>query len=93
MPEAVVCSHEHAALGMELEAADYGISIPGELALAVIERTLFSNAAPVPLTSASVSAPVLAAGTVQLLLNRMRTVDAAQKICLIPPEFCSGKSL
>ena len=93
LPEAVVCSHEHAALGMELEAAECGIAIPGELALAVIERTLFSNAAPVPLTSAGVSAPVLAAGTARLLLDRMRTPDAAQKICLIPPELHSGNSL
>jgi len=93
LPDAAVCLNERAAVGFLDEARKAGVEIPGEMALACAEKSLFLSMAPLRIASVAASFKEAAESSVSLLLDMISGKAKGKRDIALEPELDEGDTL
>ena len=91
-PTALLCYNDVAAVGVLLEAAQLGLAIPGEMAVAAANRSLVAELAPLSLTTCDTLPGKVAEAALELLLDTMAGRCDEATVRGVEPVLRAGKS-
>lgn len=91
--DAIITSNDIMALGVLRALQEHQISVPGDIAVAGFDNTLFSTIGSLPLTTVSQDIELLCQGTISLLMAQFSgNHDVINPIPLISPELIVRKT-
>jgi DNA-binding LacI/PurR family transcriptional regulator len=91
-PTALLCYNDVAAVGVLLEAAQLGLLIPGEMAVAAANRSLVAELAPLSLTTCDTLPGKVAEAVLELLLDTVEGRCDEATVRGVSPVLRPGKS-
>lgn len=83
LPQAIVCANDYMAVGLATRLSEYGISIPGDIALVGYDSNEEGRLAPVPLTSAEI--PLASCG--KMCFYKLHSAITGEKIPKIHLDY------
>jgi LacI family transcriptional regulator len=92
MPGAVICGNDSMAVGMEMQAAALGISVPGDLSIVGFDDIEFAAAAVVPLTTVARHPAAIGSSAIDLLLSGCGAPDHVHQQVVLPAELVVRES-
>ena len=86
-PTAVICGNDSMAVGMEMQLAALGYSVPEDVSIVGYDDIEFAAAAIVPLTTVARHAAAIGSSAIDLLLEGCGATDHIHKQVLLPSEL------
>jgi LacI family transcriptional regulator len=92
MPSAVICGNDSMAVGMEMQLAAIGLSVPGDVSIVGFDDIEFAAAAVVPLTTVARHPATIGSSAIDLLLSGCGTADHTHRQVVLPAELVVRES-
>ena len=86
-PTAVICGNDSMAVGMEMQLAALGYSVPDDVSIVGYDDIEFAAAAIVPLTTVARHPAAIGSSAIDLLLEGCGATDHVHKQVLLPSEL------
>lgn len=87
IPTAVICGNDSMAVGMEMQLAALGYSVPDDVSIVGYDDIEFAAAAIVPLTTVARHPAAIGSSAIDLLLAGCGTADHVHRQVLLPSEL------
>lgn len=87
MPTAVICGNDSMAVGMEMQLAALGYSVPEDVSIVGYDDIEFAAAAVVPLTTVARHAVAIGSSAIDLLVEGCGAADHTHRQVLLPSEL------
>jgi LacI family transcriptional regulator len=87
MPTAVICGNDLMAVGMEMQLAALGYSVPDDVSIVGFDDIEFAAAAIVPLTTVARHPASMGSSAIDLLLSGCGSADHTHRQVLLPSEL------
>jgi LacI family transcriptional regulator len=87
IPTAVICGNDLMAVGMEMQLAALGYSVPEDVSIVGYDDIEFAAAAIVPLTTVARHPAAMGSSAIDLLLAGCGAADHAHRQVLLPSEL------
>jgi len=93
IPSAVFCASDAVATGVMLAALEYGLKVPGDIAIAGYDDLNYVEYLPVPLTTVRQQCYTIGATGTKILLERINDKELMLQQIVVDPELIIRKSV